>query len=132
MKGRCHNFALTHQNGIAARRRQHFNFFSHSLDSWSADKYHLHGPARELGFSLTDRALELPPISVTADAYIQSAQACLARAFYLFCQQNGARTGPQCWFGFYKVDELAEEVLLLQELEECGGFPPRDYHSIHI
>src|SRR5712692_530532 len=132
MESRRHNFTLAHQNGIAARRRQHFNFFSHSLDSWRADKYHLHGPARELGFSLTTRTLELPPIRVAADAYIQSAQACLAGAYYLFRQQDGARAGPQCRFGFYKVAKLAEEVLLLEKFEECGGFPPRDHHSVYI
>src|SRR5581483_503568 len=106
MKCGSHCFGLTHNNGIVSFGCQHFYFRSYALDLGRADENHLDRSSEEKTFS--NRAVDLPSISVAPNAYINCSKASLLRIFDFFRQQNRASACAKCRLNMNEFFELGK------------------------
>jgi hypothetical protein len=129
MEGCSQRFAVAHEHGIVPFRGNDLDFFADALDFRRADEDHFDGMIFELPFP--DGAVELASIGVTADGDVERSQAGLRRIFYLRCEHDCTRAGPERRLGQHKLFELFEAGLA-EKFQERARFASGNDEAVDL
>ena len=110
-----HGLSLPHRDRIVAFRRDDFDSRAHAFNFRCADEHHLERRFAELAGA--DRAVDLTPVGVAANANVERSQTELAGVGDFLRQHDGARTGAECRLQAHEFLKLRDS-LLAEDLQE--------------
>lgn len=129
-----HHISLPHDDWIVAFGSQHFNPGPDAVDLGRADEHHLDGRIAKLLIdesAFTNRAVDLPAVSITANADIDCTETRLFRIFDFAGQQNRARASSKGGLHSHELLELLK-TSIAQQLEKCTGLAAGDDQTVDL
>src|SRR4029077_6441372 len=118
-----------HRHRIVAFRRDDFDSRAHAFNFRCADEHHLERRFAELAGA--DRAVDLTPVGVAANANVERSQTELVGIRDFLCQHDGARTGSECRLPAHEFLELRAS-LLAEALQKRARLSARDDETVDL
>src|SRR3984885_5385484 len=136
VEGGGHDSSLADRYRIFAFGGEDFHVGAEAFNFWGTDEDHFERRGSEpfesaYQFAFTDRAVELAPVGITADADVDGAEAGLLWIFNFRRQQDCARAGAEGWLHSNKLFEPFEAIFS-QQFQERAGLAAGDHEAVDL
>lgn len=129
---RANDPALPNKHGLSVQACKHFDILTNPFDLRCSYKHRFEGSAIKSVFGFGDETIDLPPVCITFNDYIDQPKRSLRRIIHLSRQDNSSRAGAEDRFASAsKVENRAFEAFLLDKLEHRRALATRQNETVY-